>query len=89
MGIIKSKMVMYSETAIEKNEYEEFVSDIDIDEEDISVVYESFREDPLRSYKSREPVKIDCTVVIMKTGHKFILDIHKEDFDNKRRLCRL
>ena len=89
MGIIKTVMVTFDSDKLAEDKFEEFVNDIDINEEDISVAYSGYRVCPIRTAKGGGELMIDTTVVIMKTGHRFILDIHKEDFDNKRRLCQL
>jgi hypothetical protein len=96
MGIIKTIMVTFDSRTLDDDgdamdncTPKEFVNEIDIVESEISVAYSSYRVCPLRTTKSGGDVEIDTTTVIMKTGHRFILDISKSEFDELRKSCRI
>ena len=88
MGIIKTIMVTFDADKLQEDKFVECVNDIDICESEISVAYSSYRVCPIRTSKGGDVI-IDTTVVIMKTGHKFILDICKSEFDELRKSCRI
>jgi len=89
MGTIKTKMVTFDSDLLSKNVYQEFVNDIDIEEEEIAAAYSSYRVCPKRTDKDGVPLEIDTTTVVLKNGYKFILDIHKSDFDDLRKACKI
>jgi len=89
MGIIKTIMVTFDADKLQEDKFVECVNDIDICESEISVAYSGYRVCPIRTCKGGNDVVIETTVVIMKTGHKFILDIDKKEFDELRKSCRI